>query len=79
VSLKTPEPTQVRLAKSATPPDQKWLSWDAWQNAIPQDRAESKTPAEHLAKTPTALKITPCNQELISAAAEFLVNQRFPK
>jgi predicted acylesterase/phospholipase RssA len=69
----------VRLAKSATPPDPKWLSWDGWQHATPQDIQDSRTPAEHLAKIPTALKITACNQELISTAAEFLVNQRFPK
>ena len=69
----------VRLAKSANPPDPRWLSWSGWQHATPQDRAASKTPADHLAKIPTALKITPCNQELIAAAATFLVEQRFPR
>jgi predicted acylesterase/phospholipase RssA len=69
----------VRLAQSPNPPDPRWLSWTGWNHATPQDRLASKTPADHLAKIPTALKITPCNQELISAAAAFLVEQRFPR
>jgi hypothetical protein len=36
----------------------------------------SKTPADHLAKIPTALRITPSHQELIAAAADYLVNHR---
>lgn len=68
----------VRLARSDNPPDPKWLTWDGWINATEKDRQESATPADHLAKIPTALKITPCNQELISEAAAFLVNQQFP-
>ena len=68
----------VRLARSDTPPDPKWLSWDGWTHCTVQDKQESRTPADHLAKIPTALKITPCNQELISEAAAFLVNQTFP-
>lgn len=68
----------AQLAAQGQMTDPKWLSWDGWKEALPQDRQQSATPAEHLAKIPTALKITPCNQELITAAAEFLVEQRFP-
>lgn len=68
----------VRLARSDNPPDPKWLDWSAWKFDSAKDRLESRTPADHLAKIPTALKITPCNQELISEAAKFLVNQKFP-
>lgn len=69
----------VRLARSDTPPDPKWLSWDGWKHCTANDKLESRTPADHLAKIPTALKITPCNQELIAEAATFLVNQKFPE
>lgn len=68
----------VRQARSDNPPDPKWLDWRAWKHDTAKDRLESRTPADHLAKIPTALKITRCNQELISEAAKFLVNQKFP-
>ncbi|MDP5084363.1 MAG: patatin-like phospholipase family protein [Yoonia sp.] len=68
----------VRLARSENPPDPKWLSWSEWRYDNAKDRLESRTPADHLAKIPTALKITRCHRELISEAAHFLVNQRFP-
>ena len=68
----------LRLTKSGKPPHRRWLSWQGWQYATAADRAQSLTPAEHLAKIPTALKITPANRELIAAAAEDLVELHFP-
>jgi predicted acylesterase/phospholipase RssA len=68
----------VRLARSENPPDPKWLSWSERRCDNAKDRLESRSPADHLAKIPTALKITRCHRELISEAAHFLVNQRFP-
>lgn len=66
----------VELVNSQSPPDARWLSWEGWIDATPADKAASKTPADHLAKIPTALKITRCNRELITAAAEYLVNHK---
>lgn len=68
----------VRHAKSDPSFDPRWSSWDGWSCATAADRAASATPAEHLAKIPTALKITPCDRELIAAAAEALVEAHFP-
>jgi hypothetical protein len=68
----------VRLARSGRTPHPRWLSWNSWPNATAADRARSATPAEHLAKIPTALRISPGNRELIAAAAEDLVELRFP-
>ncbi len=68
----------VRLAKSDSPPDPKWLSWSGWPHVTARDRLESRTPADHLAKIPTALKITPLNQALIAEAAKFLVDRHLP-
>jgi predicted acylesterase/phospholipase RssA len=66
----------ARLARAETPPNERWLSWDGWYYATHADRMASKTPADHLAKIPTALRITPSHQELIAAAADYLVNHR---
>lgn len=68
----------ARLVKSGRSPDPRWVSWDSWTHATDADRAASATPAEHLAKIPTALKISPGNRDLIAAAAETLVDLRFP-
>ena len=68
----------ARLTQSGTPPHPRWLSWDTWKFATPADRAQSATPAEHLAKIPTAFKISRSNRELIAAAAEDLVELHFP-
>ncbi len=68
-----------RLVKAGELTDPRWLSWDGWENATPAERSASATPAEHLAKIPTALKISPGNRDLITAAAETLVDLRFPQ
>ncbi len=68
----------TRLVRSGQSPDPKWESWDGWPHVTAAERAASPSPAEHLAKIPTALKITPCNRALIAAAAETLVALRFP-
>ena len=68
----------ARLTKSGNPPHPRWLTWRGWNHATAADRAQSATPAEHLAKIPTAFKISPGNRELIAAAAEDLVELRFP-
>lgn len=68
----------VTYARTAASETSEWLRWSAWTHATPADRLQSESPAEHLAKIPTALNITPCHRELIARAAEFLVQQRFP-
>lgn len=68
----------VALVKSGNAPDPKWVSWDSWTKATAADRAASATPAEHLAKIPTAFKISPSNRDLIAAAAKTLVDLKFP-
>ncbi len=62
-----------RLVASGQAPHPRWLSWDGWDNATAADRAQSATPADHLAKIPTALKITAGHRDLMVAAAEDLV------
>lgn len=61
------------MVKTGNPPNDRWLTWKGWVHSTHDVRTASKTPAEHLAKVPTALKITPCDQELIAAAAKDLV------
>ena len=68
----------ARLTQSGTPPHPRWLSWDTWKFSTPADRAQSATPAEHLAKIPTAFKISDGHRELIAAAAEDLVELHYP-
>ena len=63
----------ARLLKASQEQDEVWNSWDRWQHCTVSDRGTSKSPAEHLAKIPTALRISACNRELIAAAASFLV------
>jgi len=45
----------VRLARSDAPPDPKWLSWTGWKHCTANDRLESRSPAEHLAKIPSQI------------------------
>lgn len=68
----------ARLVKSGNLAHPRWLSWRGWNHATESDRTQSATPADHLTKIPTALKITPGNRELIAAAAEDLVELHFP-
>lgn len=68
----------ARLVASGQIKDPKWQSWAGWNHATHADRTQSATPAAHLAKIPTALKITPGNRELIAAAAACLVAYHFP-
>ncbi len=68
----------VRLTQSGNPPHPRWLSWRGWHHSTAADRAQSLTPAEHLVKIPTAFKISRGHKELIAAAAEDLVELRFP-
>ena len=68
----------VALSAAGKAPNPRWLSWESWKNATQADRNVSATPAEHLAKVPTALKISPLNKDLMAAAAADLVELRFP-
>ncbi|MEP5153009.1 patatin-like phospholipase family protein [Planktotalea sp.] len=67
----------ARLVKSGNAPHPRWLSWEGWTHATAADRAQSETPADHLAKIPTALKISAGHRELIAMAAEDLVSLHF--
>jgi predicted acylesterase/phospholipase RssA len=67
----------ARLVKSGNAPHPRWLSWKGWNYATAADRDQSKTPADHLAKIPTAFKISAGNRELIASAAEDLVDYHF--
>ncbi|WP_298862225.1 patatin-like phospholipase family protein [uncultured Sulfitobacter sp.] len=66
-----------KAAASGAPAFAHWLTWDGWYYSTHADRMASKTPAEHLVKVPTALKITACDRQLVAQAAADLVAQHF--
>ncbi|MEH6740177.1 MAG: hypothetical protein V7695_16790, partial [Sulfitobacter sp.] len=43
------------MVKTGNPPNDRWLTWKGWVHSTHDVRTASKTPAEHLAKVPTAL------------------------
>ena len=67
----------TKSAASGAPAFARWLTWDGWYFSTHADRTASKTPAEHLAKVPTALKITACDKQLVAEAAADLVAHHF--
>ncbi len=67
----------AEMVKGGNPPNDRWLTWKGWVHSTHAVRTASKTPAEHLAKIPTALNITACDRELIASAAVDLVEHHF--